>query len=133
MMANYIERICSIAAAAILLQTLYFKFTGAPESVFIFEKLGMEPYGRIGTGIAELIISILLLRKSTSLLGGLLGIGVITGAIVSHLFILGIEVQDDGGLLFALAVLVFLFLGITIILQKKKLVAFIHKMTPLKP
>ena len=88
------ERISSIIAALILLQTLYFKFTAAPESVFIFTELGLEPYGRIGTGILELIIALLLVIKRTSLTGAILGLGVITGAIFSHIFVLGIEVQD---------------------------------------
>ena len=126
-MKNYLERISSIVAAAILLQTLYFKFSGAPESVYIFSQLGIEPYGRIGTGILELIISMLLLPKKTSLLGAILGIGVISGAILSHLLILGIEVQGDGGLLFGLGIIVFALLLLTVILQKEKLLLFIKK------
>ncbi len=124
-MKNYLERISAIVAAVILLQTLYFKFTGASESVYIFNKLGIEPYGRIGTGVLELIISILLLIKRTSLIGAILGIGVISGAILSHLFILGIEVQGDGGLLFGLAIIVFALLLLTVILQKEKLLLFL--------
>ena len=124
-MRNYLERISAIVAAVILLQTLYFKFTGAPESVYIFNQLGIEPYGRIGTGVLELIISILLLVKRTSLIGAILGIGVISGAILSHLFILGIEVQGDGGLLFGLAIIVFALLLLTVILQKEKLLLFV--------
>ena len=120
-MKKYIERISSIAAAIILLQTLYFKFTGAPESVYIFNELGVEPFGRIGTGVLELIISLLLLIKRYSLWGAILGLGVISGAILSHIFILGIEVQNDGGLLFGLAILVFVLLLITISSQKHKL------------
>jgi hypothetical protein len=82
---------------AILVQTLYFKFTGAAESIYIFKTLGMEPYGRIGSGIIELVSSILILIRTT-LLGALLGLGVMIGAIVSR-FVLGIEVQNDGGTL----------------------------------
>ena len=115
-----LERISAILAALILLQTLYFKFTGAPESVYIFSQLGIEPYGRIGTGALELIISGLLLFKRSSLIGSILGLGVITGAILSHIFVLGIEVQQDGGLLFMLALLVFVLCLITLILQKDK-------------
>ena len=84
--------------AIILLQTLYFKFTGAPESVYIFETLGIEPYGRIGSGIAELITSILILIPRTTLLGAILGLGIMIGAILSHLTKLGIEVNNDGGI-----------------------------------
>ncbi|MGE0461894.1 MAG: DoxX family protein [Vicinamibacterales bacterium] len=95
-----------LTAAAILLQTLFFKFTGAAESVYIFETLGAEPWGRIGSGVAELITAALLLAPSTAALGGLLGVGVMSGAILSHLTVLGLEVMGDGGLLFALALIV---------------------------
>lgn len=96
-----------LVAAAILAQTLFFKFTGAPESVYIFTTLGLEPWGRIGSGIAELAAVILLLVPRTAALGALLGLGVMAGAIASHLTKLGIEVQGDGGLLFGLAGVVF--------------------------
>lgn len=95
-----------LTAAAILLQTLFFKFTGAPESVYIFERLGAEPLGRIGSGVVELVTAVLLLVPSTAAIGGLFGIGVMSGAILSHLTVLGIEVMGDGGLLFALALIV---------------------------
>jgi len=97
---------CRIIAAVILLQTLYFKFSAAPESVYIFSEVGMEPYGRIATAIAELIASILILIPKTSLYGAIMALGIMIGAITTHLFILGIEVMDDGGLLFIYAVLV---------------------------
>ncbi len=96
-----------LTAAAILLQTLFFKFTGAPESVYIFERLGAEPVGRIGSGVVELVTAVLLLVPSTAAIGGLFGVGVMSGAILSHLTVLGIEVMGDGGLLFALALIVF--------------------------
>ena len=99
--------ILRIVAAVILLQTLFFKFTGAPESIYIFETVGAEPWGRWGSGLVELAASILLLIPRTRVYGALVALGVITGAIASHLAVLGIEVQGDGGLLFALAVMVF--------------------------
>jgi uncharacterized membrane protein YphA (DoxX/SURF4 family) len=99
--------ICQLVAAAILLQTLYFKFTGAPESVYIFTTLGLEPWGRIGSGVVELVAAILLLIPATAGFGAVLALGVISGAIMSHLTKLGIEVQGDGGLLFGLAIVVF--------------------------
>lgn len=107
-MKNIISWILRLAAAIILLQTLFFKFTGAPESIYIFEQVGMEPWGRYGSGVVELIASVLLLWPRTVGLGALMGIGVISGAIFFHLTSLGIEVQGDGGLLFYLAVIVFL-------------------------
>ena len=96
-----------IIAAIILGQTLFFKFSGAEESKYIFSTLGMEPAGRYGSGVAELIAVVLLLIPSTAAWGALLGLGVISGALVSHLTVLGIDVKGDGGLLFYLAVAVF--------------------------
>ncbi|MER3319086.1 MAG: DoxX family protein [Allomuricauda sp.] len=98
-----------IVPAAILLQTLYFKFSAAPESVYIFETLGLEPYGRIGLGIIELIVAILILIPKTTWLGALMGIAIMCGAIFSHLTKLGIVVQNDGGTLFILALVTFVF------------------------
>ncbi len=98
--------IARIAAAAILLQTLYFKLLGFDESVFIFTELGVEPWGRIATRIFEFIAAVLLLTPRTVWIGCVLTVGLMVGAILSHLFVLGIEIQNDGGLLFALAVIV---------------------------
>jgi hypothetical protein len=96
-----------IVVALILFQTLFFKFTAAEESVYIFRTLGMEPWGRIGSGVAELVAVVLLLHPRTAAIGAVLSLGVISGAIVSHLTKLGIVVKGDGGLLFGLAVAVF--------------------------
>src|SRR5205085_10055037 len=98
--------ILQLIAEAILFQTLFFKFTGAEESRYIFAKLGLEPWGRIGSGVVELIAVVLLLIPKTVPLGALLSLGVISGAIVSHITKLGFVVRNDGGLLFALAVTV---------------------------
>lgn len=95
-----------IVAAGILLQTLFFKFTGAEESIYIFSTLGMEPWGRIGTGVMELIASILILLPRTTAIGSTLATGLMSGALFFHLTKLGIEVQGDGGLLFAYAIIV---------------------------
>ncbi|MCB1168424.1 MAG: DoxX family protein, partial [Leptospiraceae bacterium] len=100
--------IAQIVTAIILGQTLFFKFSAAPESIYIFETLGMEPFGRLATGVAELVAVVLLLIPRLAGLGGLLTMGILSGAILSHLTILGIEVQGDGGLLFALAVIAFI-------------------------
>ncbi|MBI3650174.1 MAG: DoxX family protein [Acidobacteria bacterium] len=96
-----------IIVAAILFQTLFFKFTGAEESKYIFSTLGLEPWGRIGSGIVELIAVILLLIPRTILYAAILALGTISGAIFSHLSKLGIVVKEDGGLLFILACVVF--------------------------
>ncbi len=114
-------------AAIILLQTLFFKFTAAPESVYIFSELGAEPWGRIGSGIAELIVSILLLIPSTAWLGAIGGLGVISGAIMAHLTKLGIEVQGDGGTLFFLAIGVFVSCAIALYLHRADLIRFLQE------
>ena len=110
-----------LIAAAILLQTLFFKFTGAPESIYIFTKVGAEPWGRIGSGVVELIASVLLLYPRTTWLGAAIAGGVMAGAIFSHLTVLGIEVQGDGGLLFGLALTVFVCAGALLFLERKHL------------
>ncbi len=122
-----------LAAAVILLQTLFFKFTGAPESVYIFTKLGMEPWGRYGSGVAELIASVLLLSSCHCWLGALLALGIMGGAIMSHLTKLGIVVQDDGGLLFGLAITVAACCGVILFLHRRQIPfirKFIQKPTP---
>lgn len=108
-----------IAAAVIMLQTLYFKFSGAPESVYIFSAVGIEPWGRIATGVAELIAAILLLVPATIAIGALLAAGIMLGALLTHVFIIGIVVQNDGGQLFIYA-LVVLAASILLLLQNKQ-------------
>lgn len=112
--------ILRLVAAIILLQTLYFKFTGHPESVQLFTILGMEPWGRIGTGVFELIASILILIPRTTLPGALLGLGLMCGAIFFHLTKLGINYGGDS-LLFIYAVIVFVACGLLIFLNKKQI------------
>ena len=119
--------ILRVVAAVIMLQTLFFKFTAAPESVYIFSTLGIEPFGRIGTGVIELIASILLFVPNRIWMGALLGLGTMTGAILSHLVILGIKVQGDGGQLFAMAVITLLSCIGTLILEKKSIYQFLGK------
>jgi putative oxidoreductase len=110
-----------ILAAAILLQTLFFKFTGAPESKFIFQTLGVEPWGRIGTGVLELVASVLLFWPRRAVFGAILSAGLMSGAILGHLTKLGIVVQGDGGLLFALAVTVLLSSGVVLWLRRHEI------------
>jgi hypothetical protein len=109
---------CQIVAAAILGQTLFFKFTGAEESIYIFRTLGMEPWGRIGSGVFELLAAVLLLIPRLSATGALLALGLMAGAILAHLGPLGLEVRGDGGLLFGLAVVTFVCSAV---------VAFVHR------
>ncbi len=123
-MKNIISWILRITATVILWQTLYFKFTAHPESVELFTKLGVEPWGRIGTGIIELIIGILLLIPSTAFLGAFFGAGTMSGAILSHLAIIGIASKNDGGLLFGLAIIVLVCCLIIMILHKEQGLSF---------
>ena len=119
-----------VLCAAILFQTLFFKFTAAEESVYIFRTLGMEPWGRIGSGVAELVACVLLLVPRTVPVGALLSLGVIGGALVSHLTRLGIVVKDDGGLLFALALIVFASCLTVLIIRRRQLMALVHAVVP---
>jgi hypothetical protein len=124
-----ISWVCRVAVAAILFQTLFFKFTGAEESKYIFSTvLGpeLEAFGRIGSGIVELIAVVLLLVPRTAWLGALLSLGTISGAIFSHLTLLGIEVKGDGGLLFGLAVAVFVLSAFVLLLHRKELPVLGH-------
>jgi hypothetical protein len=118
-----------IIAAAILLQTLFFKFSAAKESVYIFSTLGLEPWGRIGSGVVELIASVLLLIPATVPYGAIVSLGVIGGAIVSHLTKLGIALPavDDHGELFALAVAVFLCSAAVLIMHRQQIPLGIFK------
>jgi putative oxidoreductase len=127
-MTNKIKKlsvVLRIVAALIMLQTLYFKFSGAPESVYIFEKTGLGDAGRIGTGVGELIASVLLLLPATCWMGALMAIGLMSGAIFSHLTILGIEVMNDGGQLFIYAMLVLLSSIIVVLLHKEEIIYFV--------
>ena len=94
-----------VIVAIILLQTLYFKFSGSPESIYIFQKLAMEPFGRIGSGIIELFAAILLFVDKTKFYAASTIVGTMLGAIISHIFILGIDIMNDGGTLFVLALI----------------------------
>jgi uncharacterized membrane protein YphA (DoxX/SURF4 family) len=123
-MKKYIPLALRIIVAIILIQTLRFKFTAHPDSVYIFETVGLEPFGRIGIGIVELIAGILLLVPKTVWVGATITLGVIGGAIFMHLTQLGIEVRNDGGVLFYTAVVTFILAAI-ILLQHKKDIPFL--------
>lgn len=113
--------ILRLSVAGILLQTLFFKFTGAAESVYIFEAVGAEPWGRYGSGAAELIASVLLLAPGTVGLGALIALVVISGAVGSHFAVLGIEVMGDGGLLFYLALYVLVASAILLVMHRRSI------------
>jgi hypothetical protein len=110
--------IFQLLVAGILLQTLFFKFTAAEESVYIFTKIGAEPWGRIGSGIIELVASLMLLVSATAPVGAIIAMGTMAGAIVSHLTILGIAVKGDGGLLFGLALSAFIGSAIVLFIRR---------------
>ena len=126
MKSNKVILILRIVVAVILIQTLRFKFTGHPDSVYIFETVGLEPTGRIGIGLLELIAGILLLIPKTFWIRALLTIGLIGGAIFMHLTKLGIEVKGDGGVLFYTAVLTFILSAIILHSQKDN-IPFLEK------
>lgn len=121
-----------ILAALILLQTLFFKFSGAEESIYIFSTIGMEPWGRIGSGVLELIAALLILVPRTTAMGAALGMGLMAGAIFFHLTKLGIEVKGDGGLLFSYALIVFISCAILLFVYRKELMNIIHQLLPKK-
>lgn len=123
-MKKYFPLILRLIVALILMQTLRFKFTAHPDSVYIFKQVGLEPYGRIGIGILELIAGILLLIPKTVWLGSSLTLGVIGGAIFMHLTQLGIEVNNDGGVLFITAIVTFVLAGIILYLYRRDLKTF---------
>jgi putative oxidoreductase len=118
----------SLVCAIILFQTLFFKFTGAEESIYIFQKLGVEPWGRWFSGVVELIAGMMLLIPTLRVLGALVASGIMAGAILSHLTVLGVVVQDDGGLLFTLALVVFFSSLVLVWLEKVTLLAIYSKL-----
>lgn len=116
-----------IVAVLIMLQTLYYKFSASEESVYIFSVVGIEPWGRIATGVFELIASVLLLYPRTTHLGALLGTGLMSGALLMHFTLLGLEVKEDGGLLFIYALLVLLSCLLLLFFQRKQLLQLMKK------
>lgn len=116
-----------LVAAGILLQTLYFKFSGAPESIYIFSTLKIEPWGRWFSGISELIAGILLIIPATQAYGALMALGIMAGAIASHILFLGLVVQDDGGTLFGLACVVFIISALIVFENRHALLKQVQK------
>ncbi len=118
--------ILRLVAAFILLSTLFFKFSAAEESVYIFSKIGMEPWGRIGSGVVELIAAVLILIPRTTALGSLLTLGTMTGAMFFHLTTLGIVVMNDGGQLFYMAAIVWVCALVLLIAYRHQLLQYIR-------
>jgi uncharacterized membrane protein YphA (DoxX/SURF4 family) len=118
-MKKYLSLVLRLIVAVILIQTLRFKFTAHPDSVYIFEKVGLEPIGRISIGILELIAGILLLIPKTIWIGATLTLGIIGGAIFMHLTQLGININNDGGVLFITAIITFLLAAIILFIHIK--------------
>ncbi len=117
--------ILRIIAAVIMLQTLFFKFTASEESVYIFSQIGMEPWGRIGSGILELVASVLILYPRTTAYGAVLGCGLMAGAIYFHFTKLGFAVMNDGGQLFIYALLVFASCSALAVIYRKDILRLI--------
>ena len=113
--------ILRLTVAVILLQTLYFKFTGHADSVHIFSELGVEPWGRIGLGVIELITVLLILLPKTKIFGMITSLGIMLGAVFSHIMVLGVVVENDSGGLFTLAMIVLFASALHIILNKNDL------------
>ncbi|WP_298551809.1 DoxX family protein [uncultured Algibacter sp.] len=118
-MKKHIPFALRLIVAVILIQTLRFKFSAHPDSVYIFKTVGLEPVGRIGIGILELIAGILLLIPKTVWIGAGLTLGIIGGAIMMHLTQLGIEVRNDDGVLFGTAIVTFALSAIILYLYRK--------------
>jgi uncharacterized membrane protein YphA (DoxX/SURF4 family) len=129
MLGITISWILRIVAALIMIQSLFFKFTGAEESIYIFSTIGMEPWGRIGTGVMELIAAILLLMPRTTWMGALLGLGAMSGAIFFHLTKLGIEVMNDGGQLFIYALITAACCAILLLMNREKIQATLRQLS----
>ena len=125
---NIISWALRLTVAIILLQTLYFKFTAHPDSVHIFSALGIEPWGRIGLGIVELITALLILAPKTKIIGMINSLGIIIGAVFSHLLVLGVTVGNDGGSLFTLAIIVFIASTLFLILHKTEVLILLKRL-----
>lgn len=125
---TYLKWAARLVAAYLMFQTLFYKFTGSEESIEIFTTVGMEPWGRYGVGIMELIASILLLITSISWMGALIAIGLMLGAIGMHLTLIGIEVRNDGGQLFLYAIIVGLCSAYVLWQDREKAITFLNKL-----
>ncbi|NOT39424.1 MAG: hypothetical protein HOP13_02925 [Alphaproteobacteria bacterium] len=125
--------VLSLYVAFVFVQSLFFKWTGSEESVFIFATLRdwsgiglFEPFGRFFIGLCELAASILLFVPRARIWGAGMALAIITGAIFFHLFTpLGVEIKGDGGLLFALACGVWLASAAILLIQRREAMALL--------
>ena len=122
--------ILRLVAAGIMLMTLYFKFTAHPQSVRLFTELGMEPWGRIGTGVFELIASVLILYPRTTGFGAGLGAGLMAGAIFFHVTKLGLKFDGDYEL-FTMAVIAFVCCLILLLIFRNQVLGLLKPARPL--
>ena len=128
--------VAQVAVAGILGMTLPFKLTGAEESVILFEEIagsigmeGMSDAMRIGLALAELLVVVLLLVPRTAALGGLAALGMMTGAALTHIALVGIEVPVDratpptmdGGGLFTMALIALAASAFVVVIRRKEL------------
>ena len=118
---------CALVAASIMIETLFFKFTGSKESVYIFQKMGTEPWMRWIQGIWELLASLCLLTPPLRWMGGILTTGAMSAAILSHMTWLGYSILGDHGLLFCMAITTFTC-GFTVLILHRHQIPFV---TPL--
>lgn len=125
---NILSLVLRIGIAIIFIQTLFYKFTAHPDSVHIFSELGAEPYGRIGVGIMELITSILILIPRTKIWGMVISLGIICGAIFSHLLVIGTEVKGDSGGLFLLAIIVLIASLVLLFIHKDEFMELVNSL-----
>lgn len=123
--AKYLSWGLRILAALILIQSLIYKFGGHSDSVLLFTVLNAEPVGRFSLGVIELVVAGLILYPKTTLLGGILGVFIMIGAILTHVFLIGIVFNNDGGKLFGLALLCFLACFGQVLILKNQLISFI--------
>ena len=120
-MGKKVILVLRIIVSILLIQTLQYKFTAHPDSVYIFSKVGLEPFGRIGIGVLELIAAFLIIFPKTIWAGAILTLGIIGGAILMHLTQLGIVINNDGGKLFYMALSVFILSALILFNQRKNI------------
>jgi uncharacterized membrane protein YphA (DoxX/SURF4 family) len=102
-----------LVPAAILAIAVPAKFIGDPGTVAIFTQLGAEPTGRVATGVFELVAVVLLLVPGVTIYGALFTAGLMSGAILSHLAVLGVAPDGDPSM-FVMAAVAFMAASSTV-------------------